>query len=210
MVQEHLEKLWGRMSLPDIEAEMPEARREFLATTGEVLEEDPSFEVRMVSFLDWFFFERPLNSGRLTPLELLLDSNALSEEDRAVCRQFSGNIHSLFLVRRATDTRVTLQDLFTRKRYQVSLTESDVVPAFRLHQLVQGRIIPLNGEYFFSPALFFHPREAIRPVEREIKRLKAQGDVSPVTLIQRLMVMQLRSERYRHLKAEDIYRFGEK
>lgn len=210
MVREYLEKLWGHLSVPSIEAEMPAARREFLSRTGEVREEEPSYEVRMASFLDWFLFERPLNSGRLTPLELLLDSDVLSEEDRGICRQLAGNVHSLFLARRVLNNQVTLQDLFTRKRYRVSLTENEVIPVFRLHHLVQGRILPFNGEQNLSPALFFHPRESVKPVEREIKRLKGRGDFSPLALIHQLMIMQLRWERYRYVKVEDIYRFGER
>jgi len=210
MVREYLEKLWERLSVPDIAAEMPEARREFLARTGEVIEEDPSFDVRMASFLDWFLFERPLHNSRLTPLELLLDSGLLTAEERAICRQFVGNIHSVFLARRLRENQVDLQDLFTKKSYPVCLTENDLISAFQPSSLVQGRIVPWNGAYYLSPALFFHPREVRKLVEQEIKRLKKAGESSPLSLIHQLMAMHLKWERYRHVKIKDIYCFEKK
>lgn len=73
--------------------------------------------------------------------------------------------------------------------------------------LFEGRLVPSNGEFLFSPASCYHPREARKLILVEVKRRRKAGAIEPMPFVHQLAAMELKYERYRNVAIESIYAF---
>jgi len=188
------------------------AKREHFERYGEPHEEDRSYEARVNGMLDHYLYDfRPAGAPGTTLAGFLEAERAtLSAEDLAAYRDLAAGVHGLFEVRRIRDSQVRLRDVFTRKDHDV--TERRNVAGLDKGDLLEARLLPFQGELFFSGAFLYHPREVRKPVLAEVKRLrKAAGkggapDVKPFLGLLSRMAMKL--ERYRNVRLESIYDFA--
>src|SRR5688500_1436969 len=98
--QAHLDKLVAWASAEDRKQDLVSAKAEYFRLTGEVHEDDKSFEMRMASFLDWFLFDRVTPYNNRTPAQQYYDSvqATVPPEDAAIYRGFTETRHGLFEV----------------------------------------------------------------------------------------------------------------
>ena len=205
MYQEQLDALTAFATGDPFKDALLEARKDYFSRTGEVFEDDKSFEMRMASFLDYYLFDRPVRGGR-TPAQLYLARDGASEGERTVARGLSLTVHSLFEVRKLAPDLVRLRDCFTdrdcdvfERRHPAGLGKGD---------LLEARLIPVDGKLLFSHAFCFHPVEVKKAVLREIqRRRKADPAFDRRDFIWALSRMRLKFERYRNIAVEDIYAF---
>jgi hypothetical protein len=191
-------------------AELLKAKAEYFAGTGEIFEDDRSFEMRMASFLDFYVFDRLLSDLGRTPAQLFVeDAQGIREEDLVVRRALAQTRHSIWEVRKLATELVRLRDLFTSK--DTDVFERRQPAGLKKGDLIEARLIPVDGRYLFSPAFCFHPPEAKKPVVKELKRLrKEQPGFSTRDFIWSLAKMRLKCERYRNIAITDIYAFDRK
>lgn len=81
--------------------------------SGEIFEDDKSYEARMGLFLEWFAFDRPLN-GSETPLDRLLQNNpdTAANADPSLIEGLKQSRHSLFVLLKSRQDHVVVLDLF--------------------------------------------------------------------------------------------------
>lgn len=210
MYQSQLEALTAFASQDEFKEELLKARAEYFSRTGEVYEDDPSFELRMASFLDWYLLDRPLGLMGKTPAQLFLEqSNDVPEKDRELRRALTQTRHSLWEVRKIGKELVRLRDVFTGE--DVDVYERRQPAGLKKGDLIEARLIPVEGRFLFSSAFCFHPEDAKKPVAKELKRLKKQEpDFSKRDFIWSLSRMRLKLDRYRNIAVRDIYAFDRK
>ncbi len=151
--------------------EILEAKRDYQKLAGEIYEDDKSYEARMGLFLEWFIFDRTIPGKGETPLEILIrksDDHGLPDELKNV-KKFAENFHGLFVVKKIRDGEVVVLNLLDDKKYNVIELEGKLL--FQKNDLFEGRIVFLEGKYFFTGNFCFHPREVEKFIKGEIKKI---------------------------------------
>lgn len=186
------------------------AKAEYFRHTGEVFEDDKSFEMRMACFLDYYVFDSLLPNFCKTPAQLFLERRSdLPAREWGILRGFTETRHSLFEVKKLAREVVRLRDLVAGK--DVEVYERREPMGLSRGDLLEARLIPIEGRSLFSSAFCFHPAGAMKPTLKEIQRRKKTGAPSSLReLIWALSRMRLKVERYRNVAVADIYTFDRK
>lgn len=211
MFHQHLERVaaWVTEGRED---EVLRAKEAYFEATGEVHEEDRSFEGRMAAFLEHFLFDRPLDELGETPASayLRLQGPTLLPEDREVIEAFTASVFGVFEVKKlGTKLGLRVREIVTRKEYEI-LERRELV-ALNKGDLLNARLLPWRGDHVFSGAFVYHPREARKAILDEAKRRrKRDPEADSAPLADELAKMALKLERYRNVAVENIYKFDPK
>jgi hypothetical protein len=188
------------------------ARQDHFARYGEPHEEDHSYERRMNGMLDAYLFDHRPSPQAPTALERFLAAQgpALPPEEEAAFRALGANRHGLFEVRKLEPGRIRLRDTFTGE--DLEITERRVVAGLGKGDLLEARLMPFDGQLWFSGAFLYQPREARSRILAEVKRLKKAagkaGRPDVEGLLATLSRMAFKLERYRNVRLESIYDFS--
>lgn len=210
MYQSQLDALIAFASSERLKDELLKAKAEYFAGTGEIFEDDRSFEMRMASFLDYYVFDRVIPASGKTPAQMFLEQGKdLPAADLAIRRGLIETKHSLWEVRKISKELIRLRDLFVGK--DIDVYERRQPAGLKKGDVLEARLIPIDGRFLFSPAFCFHPIEAKKPVAKELRRLKKeQPGFSTRDFIWTIAKMRLKCERYRNIAVTDIYAFDRK
>jgi len=188
------------------EEEAKRARQEYFKQIQDLREDDPSYERLTFCFLNWYVFDRPMESGKGTPLQIFVCRPDLTPEERARFIGMAGNIHSLFEVKKLGGGRLSLRDLFTGEL--VPVVERRHVTGLQKGDVLEARLLPLDNKLVFSPgAVLQHPRAAKKIILQAVKRSRKEGKPSPFELIHRLQALNFRyTDRFRErVQVEKVY-----
>lgn len=204
--KEDYDKLIGMLATEEKAGDILKAKEEFGKLTGKMYGDEPSFEMRMNAFFDWYVFDRKIDG--VTQLDLLLSGDReLPDERKEVFKGFADNIHSIFIVKKITPAGMKIRDLFTKEYY--SLNSEDASLGFYKDAVFEGRVIQYKGEHYLSPALCFHPKDSKAIIKHVLTQVRKAGETTILPLIHRLAQMNLKWETYRNIKVKDIYKFDE-
>ena len=145
------------------------ARKEYQKHTGEIFEDDKSYESQMALFIEWYIFERINPSNDKTVLESIVSTN--KELPDSLAKKFNDfilNIHGLFVVKKIRANFIRVMNLFDDKKYDVVTTEKKNL-YFSKNTLFEGRLLSLEGCYYFTENFCFHPEGSKKFIESEIK-----------------------------------------
>ena len=170
MLRETLEQLFEFVAQHIPSEQIMMAKKEYQKTTGEIYEDDKSYNSRMALFLEWYLLDQYEPGTRQTVLENIIEDNSSSwTPDRLESyKDVSKNIQALFEIKKVRDNSVTVLDLFTDEKYQIE--EEDSKLAFRKNDIFQGRIVPHNDRYFFTGYFCFHPTKTQLYIKGEAKK----------------------------------------
>jgi hypothetical protein len=211
-LQQLHEKLLSWATAEPRKEELLAARREHFERRGEPHEEDRTHEIRLNAMLDYYLYDWRPGPGAGTTLERFLEAEGatLSPEEVAGYRDLAQNVHGLLEVRKIKDGTIRLRDVFAGGDHDV--TERRQVVGLEKSDLIEARLLPFQGNLFFSGAFLYHPREARKAVLAEVKRLKkaaGKGGMPDVpAFLAQLARMALKLERYRNVRLESIYDFS--
>lgn len=210
MFQPQLEKLLAWASGPDRQDELLRAKAVFFERTGEVHEEDRSFEARLALFVEWFLFDRPMDGAEVTPARAFLEQNRASilpEEEEAFAA-FGSTAHGVFEVRKlGTKLGLRVRDVLSHEEYDV--LERRGLVGLNKGDIFEARLLPVEGNHVFTGHFLYHPVEARKAILKEAKRRrKAKPDrAAALDFAHELARLALKLERYRSVPVENIYKF---
>ncbi len=211
-LQQLLERLMSWATAEPRKEDLLTARRAHFERRGEPHEEDRTYEVRVNAMLDSYLYEYRAANGTATTIERFLDAEgaALPPEEVEAYRRLASSAHALFEVRKIKDGVVVVRDVFTGKDHDV--TERRTTAGLEKGDLLEARLLPFEGNLFFSGAFLYHPREARKPILAEVKRLKKAagrgGTIDVPAFLAQLARMAMKLERYRNVRLESIYDFS--
>lgn len=211
-LQELHERLLSWATAAPRDQDLLRAKKEYFARYGEPHEEDRSYEVRVNGMLDHYLYDFRPAGDTSTTLDRFIEAEgeSLTPEEVAAYRALAQTVHGLFEVRKITEGRVRLRDVFSGRDHDV--TERRHVAGLAKDDLLEARLLPFDGELLFSGAFLYHPREVRKTVLAEVKRMKKaapKGDELDVkAFLSRLASMALKLERYRNVRLESIYDFS--
>ena len=171
MTKEKLNQLIEYVTTERFSDEIHKAKKEYYKIAGELFEDDKTYENRMTTFLEWYLFDRLLTDKTITPLELFIEENRdkLTLEYMHAYEGFLRSIHGLFIIKKIKDDQVVVYNLFDENKYVVSEKEGSIF--FHKNDIFEGRIIPFNDKYFFTGTFCYHPKDALKFIKTEAKRL---------------------------------------
>ncbi len=209
MYQHQLDRLLAWASGPERQDEILQAKAAFFDRIGEAHEEDRSFEARLAIFVEYYLFDRPLDGGDATSAQAFLDQHRdeLSPEDLETFDSFTRTVHGVFEVRKlGTKLGLKVRELITNQEYDV--LERRGLVGFSKGDILEARLLEIDGNYVFSGHFIYHPAEARKAILREVKRRRRDSpEASPTELAHDLAKLALKLERYKSVPVENIYTF---
>jgi len=190
MLQDELNKIIEYAAGPELDDELHKAKKEYQEIVGNIFEDDRSFENRMASFLEWYTFDRTIESSGMTPLLAFIEKHKGScpPETLETYENLARHIHSLFIAKKVKPGYVVVLELFDKVKYEVQEKQSEMI--FRKNDIFEARIVPHSGGYYFTGAYCFHPQKVLpvinsgvdrlndekRKLENELKTMKKRTD----------------------------------
>jgi len=155
-----------------------EARNEYKINTGNVYEDDKSYESKMALFLDWYIFSRIDLKSNKTILEKIIDRDKeiLSRNVLKAFEDFTKSIHGIFLAKKIKEHSAQVINLFDKKKYKV--VEPIEKFYFRKNELFEGRLLSYNNVYYFTGNYCFHPKDSHEYIQQEVKKIYSKNQVN--------------------------------
>ncbi|GEM_PF-1591654 len=190
---------------PEFAEELERARKGYFEQIGDPRDGEPFFEMRLMSFVEWFAFDRKLDSLNLAPISLFIKerAQALSDLDKEILAGFERSIHGLFRVEKKKGAQARLKDHFHGKRYR---NVEGLAPSLDRGDLAEVRIVPLGARFHLTEAYCYHPPDAQKFIIQELKRARKNGD-DLEGLLRQFMAMSTKWERYPRMRLSEIYKW---
>jgi hypothetical protein len=176
MLREILEQLFEFAAKAIPSDQILEAKKAYQKETGEIYEDDNSYNSRMALFLEWYLFDDYIVEKSQTPLEILIEENpnAWDSDKLEIYKSITKSIQGLFVVKKIKDETVKVVNLFTDETYLAHEKDSRLI--FRKNDIFQGRLIFFQEKFHFTGNFCFHPEKTHKYVKQEVKVInKAQA-----------------------------------
>ena len=181
------------------------AREEFHRRTGEFVEGEPWYELRMNMFLDYYLLDRPSASGA-TPAEAFLRErgHTLDPEERLAFEHLTITLRTAFRLRRIRGTELELDDLGGGGRWRAIWTLPSV--GLKIGDILDARVILVDGIPTIGRSTVLHPREAHEAIDKIVARAHGAG-MPPRELVDHLDKMRLKLDRYSNVRIRHVYQY---
>jgi len=206
---ELIDELMQFYAANDFANEAIKAKNEFFDLAGMFDEQSSGFDLKMAQFSDWYIFSRKLSTFGSPPIAHFLEARPkrISENDEIFCRNLSNNRYSLFEFLKLKGNDLYVRDLFSR--YKLVIKDSPVTYGFDSAEYFQARLIPHEDSFIFTAAFCFHPPEATKFIETEVKRVRklpeAEQALAREALLLKLFRMRNKFDQYKHVGIKEIY-----
>lgn len=198
---ETFDRIVERYAEGQYRAEVEAARRVFFDRSGKVSDEEPRFEERIRSFLEWYALERPLDTLRVTPA-VAYARVASEPEERARARALATSHWALFQIAEVEPEAVRLVDLWGGARF-VAFDRRRT--GIEVSDILEARLFWDGARVLFTRAFCYHPPEARPAILSRVARARQQGEAKEAVLLG-LARARLRCERYgKNVSVRRIY-----
>lgn len=183
--------------------EIEAARKVYFQRCGEPFQDEASYELRLRNFIEWYLFDYPLQFG-LTPYEAFMADAAQPAEERQAFLPFRDQAHSLFLVEDVREGGLPVVDLWTGRKYRVEL---EVTAGYDPGAVVEMRLVELEGKNYATGTHVYHNPSSAKFIVKAAKTLRKERRVDLWDpFLCRANYLQLKTERYKHVESNTIYR----
>ncbi len=178
MIQEQLRNLIGDISKQENSEELLRAKKEYQAISGEIFEDDHSYQSRMGAFLEWFVLEDPLSNDLNTRLDQYIQKQGslLSADLKSIYENISKWVHGIFIIKKNRSDEVEVYEIFDEKKYVVKQEQGHL--GLKKDDIFEGRLIYFKDSYFFTENFCFHPKETLSFIKRKVRKLNEQNKES--------------------------------
>jgi hypothetical protein len=182
-------------------AQIIQAKEDFYKETGKIFPEDECFNERMSYFIDYFVFQRPINTSDiyrgLTPFHSYLKFKA----DDAIKQAH----HSLYQIRRHSVSQITIEDLINKETFVLKQNSNTSFEGLQKKDLFQGFLYHTQTALVLSKGLIFHHHQIHRLIKNHLKKSQNAGNFQREYFLSRLAKIQLGNIRHAHIKPKYYY-----
>ena len=172
MIRESINQLVEEITQSCSQDDIFQAKKDFQKISGEIFEDDKSFEARMGCFLEWYTFDRPSPDSRSTPLQRYLQKQAIPPENRELAEAISQGNHGLFIAKKIKNDHVVVVDVMDSGKFRVVEDQGSIL--FNSDDLFEGRLIPYKGQHYFTDNFCYHPKPTEGFILSKIKELRTK------------------------------------
>ena len=120
MIKDSIEYLIKTATNPPYSNNLLAARQEYQKYTGDIYDDDKSYDNQMALFLEWYIFDRIDSAHNQTVLELIINNEKEASLDLLKnINVFTSHIHGLFIIKKIKDDCVKVINLFDNEQYNV-------------------------------------------------------------------------------------------
>jgi len=208
--QKCLDEIILEFTSGDYYREVYEAKKEYIDNLGKIAEDDQDYENQMDIFMGWYLFDRPLTKHELPPVVLYHRKGAagFSQELEVIFRAFTQNKHSIFELLKQKGNSFVLKDLAGGEKYEVNDEEFRV--GFSRGDLFEARLVPDGKGYVFANGFCFHPKDASKFIELQMKKIREDDPAQKTKLLLKLGHMKNKQKRFPHIDTQHIYTLSPK
>jgi len=174
MIREQINQLIEVISTSQDPEELFQAKQEYQKISGQIFEDDKSYEARMGLFLEWFVFDRPLGETLSTPSERFLEEkkSTLSLAMVEICEGIASGNHGLFLIKKIERQQVVALQLFDDKKYEVQADSGNLL--FNKNDVFESRLISYQGKNYFTENFCYHPNQSFGYIKSCVKKIRSE------------------------------------
>lgn len=177
------------------------AKENYYETMGKVFPEDDFFNGRMSYFIDYFLFERTIESDaserRGTPFQLYTEENGDSIIQKVT--------HSVFSVYRMNDQGLIIRNIVNGDKFRIAPNQTSTFEGIERKDLFQGFLYHLENGQDLSRGLIFHPRTGHSGIKKYIKVQQKKGELEMPIALSRFARQQLHYLRHPHVSPKVFY-----
>ena len=192
MLKENLEQLFEFAAKAIPSEQILEAKKTYQKETGEIYEDDISYNSRMSLFLEWYLFDDYNVEKTQTPLETLIEENpdAWSSDELEIYKSITKSIQGLFIVKKIKDETVKVVNLFADETYLAQEKDSRLI--FRKNDIFQGRLIFFQNKFHFTGHYCFHSGKTHKYIKQEVQVINnAQaGDRKDLIKLKKMLIKE--------------------
>lgn len=206
MFNKIIEKAIKYYAAGDFAQQFQEARDCYFKITGKVFDDDPLFNQRQESFIDWYLLDRPLNDSGYLPIKQYLSSFAkeLTAEEIEQGRALLASRHSIFQVRSIFSKGFKLKDLLKKQKFKIS--ERRNLVGLKRGDIIESRVIPWKDIYLLSENVIHHPRNAKKEILAMLKKIrKEKSFANESELLLQLQKLKNKAMQFNQLATARIY-----
>lgn len=176
MIRDGINQLIEEITRSYPQEDLFEAKKDYQKMSGEVFEDDKSYESRLGCFLEWYTFDRLFPESNTSPLTAYLEESdsTNSPEKLELAEALSQNIHGLFMAKKIKPNSVLLQDVFDGTRYEVNEAHGEML--FNTQDVFEARLIPYKDQYYFTDHFCYHPKPTVKFILAKVQSLKADEE----------------------------------
>ena len=178
MIKESLDNLIKIATSDLFSEDIIEARNQYKENTGNVFEDDKSYESKMGLFLDWYVFSRIDLKNKKTILEKIIDRDKeiLSTNLLKAFEGFTKNVHGIFMAKKTKEHTALVINLFDNKKYEV--VEPIEKFYFSKNELFEGRLLNFENVCYFTGNYCFHPKESQKYIHQEVQKINSKHQIN--------------------------------
>lgn len=203
--QQCIDVITNEYTAGDYFREVYEAKKNYFENLGVIAEDDPDFENQMDVFMGWYLFDRPLEKHDLPPVYLYYRKNQarFSPEEDSVYKALTLSKHSIFELVKQKGNSLLLRDLSNGQKFEVQ--DMQFKAGFSKGDVFEARLVPEGKSYVFANGFCFHPKEAFKFIESQMKKIREDDVAQRTKLLLKLGQMKNKQHRFPHIDAQYIY-----
>jgi hypothetical protein len=184
--------------------EMVAARADFFRQSGEVHDDEPSYDAFMDAFVDWYLFDRPMAAFG-TPAQRFLkeQGGVMAPDELRPFDAFQRTRPGLFRLESLREGEVRVKDLATRER--IVVVERRKMVGVDKGDIFHARLIPMEDGQYFTGMPLFHPSSVRRQVMKVANHARRQGTPAFAEACRNLMLRRLKVDRYKRVAPPTLY-----
>ncbi len=171
MIRENIDQLVEEITRGHSQDDIFQAKKDFQKISGEIFEDDKSFESRMGCFLEWYTFDKVCPESAHTPLQQYLKNTSITPENRELAEAISQGMHGLFIAKKIKNDCVIVIDIMENIKYRILENQGAIL--FNSDDLFEGRLIPYRGQYYFTDHFCYHPKPTAGYILSKVKSMRA-------------------------------------
>jgi hypothetical protein len=203
--QECIDLITNEYTAGDYFREVYQAKKDYFESLGVISEDDPDYENQMDVFMGWYLFDRPLEKHDLPPVFLYYRKNQgeFSPEEEPLFKALTLAKHSVFELLKQKGTSLVVRDLSNREKYEVQ--DLEFRAGFSKGDVFEARLIPEGKAFVFANGFCFHPKEAFKFIESQMKKIRDDDAAQRTKLLLKLGHMKNKQRRFPHIDVQHIY-----
>ncbi len=207
-----IDRVMEHFSSPPFVEEAVMAKLAFSEWAGNFDEMSPDFEVKVAQFTDWYLFVRPCGDWARPPIQWTFKESGLKLKPAwsDLYERLVTSRCSLFEFLKVKKNDLYIKDIFSG--YKFTIKDSPIIHGLTKGDIFEARLIADQEGFVFSNSFCFHPPQAVRYIEKEVKKVQLKSFSDEVELeaarrglVHKLFCMRYKVEYYKHVSIGEIY-----